>query len=151
MPSLVMSKEVVTVVYSWTPADPAANYDRAIIKEANQIQDKYTFIFDARPGAGGGIAAHYVGNTPNTILATSSAFFIRPNLYPEQSHNINSFKEILPKCTAPFAVASGKYKSWKDVPTDKPLSIGISGMGTTTHVVATQLVKKYPNMGTYTQ
>ena len=140
------AKETVTIIYSWTASDPAANYDRTIVDEANKLQDKYTFVFDAKPGAGGSIAANYVLTTPNTILATSSAFFIRPNFYPTESHDVNNFKEILPKCTAPISVASAKYKSWAEVPTDRPLNIGISGLGTTTHLVATQIISKYPNM-----
>jgi tripartite-type tricarboxylate transporter receptor subunit TctC len=133
-------------VYSWSAADPAANYDRTVIEEANRIQDKYNFMFDAKPGAGGAVAAMYVNNTSNTILATSSAFFIRPNFFPNQSHDINNYRELMPKCTAPFVITSGRYKSWKEVPTNAPLKIGVSGLGTTTHLVATQLIKKYPQM-----
>jgi len=43
-------------------------------------------------------------------------------------------------------VTSSKYKSWKDVPTDQPLTIGMSGMGTTTHLIAAQIIKRYPKM-----
>ena len=140
------AKETITIVYSWTASDPAANYDRTIAEEANRIQNKYNFVFDAKPGAGGTVAANYVLNNPNTILATSSAFFIRPNFYPNESHDVSNYRELMPKCTAPFVITSSKYKSWKEVPTDKPLSIGVSGLGTTTHLVATQIVAKYPNI-----
>jgi len=141
-----MSKEVVTIVYSWSPADVAANFHRTLVNEANRIQDKYTFIFDTKPGAGGTVAANHVANTPNTILATASAFFIRPNFFPNESHDLNNFKELMPQCSAPGVVTSSKYKSWKDVPTDQPLTIGMSGMGTTTHLIAAQIIKRYPKM-----
>jgi tripartite-type tricarboxylate transporter receptor subunit TctC len=144
--SVAHARENITIVYSWTASDPAANYDRTIIEEANRIQNKYNFIFDAKPGAGGAVAAIHVFNTPNTILATSSAFFIRPNFFPNESQDINNYRELMPKCTAPFTISSSKYKTWKEVPTDKPLTIGVSGLGTTTHLVATQLVKKYPQL-----
>ena len=49
-------------------------------------------------------------------------------------------------CVAPFVVTSIKYKSWKDVPRDAKLSIGISGLGATTHLVAIQIASQYPNM-----
>ena len=52
-----MAKETVTIVYSWTASDPAANYDRTIAEEANRIQNKYNFVFDAKPGAGGTVAS----------------------------------------------------------------------------------------------
>jgi tripartite-type tricarboxylate transporter receptor subunit TctC len=141
-----MAKENITVVYSWAPADVAANFHRQIVEEANRIQDKYNFIFDSKPGAGGAVAARYVQNTSNTILATSSAFFIRPNFFPKESHDIDKFRMLLPVCSAPIVISSKKYKSWKEVPTDRPLTIGVSGIGITTHLVATEVAKNYPQL-----
>jgi tripartite-type tricarboxylate transporter receptor subunit TctC len=141
-----LSKETITVVYAWTAADVAANFHRTLVDEANRIQNKYIFVFDTKPGAGGSIAANHVANTPNTVLATASAFFIRPNFFPNESHDLNNFKELMPQCSAPGVITSSKYRSWKDVPTDQPLTIGMSGMGTTTHLIATQVAKKYPKM-----
>jgi len=144
--TIAMAKETVTIVYSWTAADTAANFHRTLADEANKIQNKYRFVFDAKPGAGGSIAATHVANTPNTILATASAFFIRPNFFPNESHDLSAFRELMPQCSAPALISSTKYKSWLEVPTDRPTTIGISGMGTTTHLIATQVAKKYPNM-----
>lgn len=143
---LANAKENITVIYSWTAADTAANFHRSLVEEANRIQDKYNFIFDQRPGAGGSIAANYVLETPNTVLATASAFFVRPNFFPTESHDVTKFREIFPQCSAPAVIASKRYKSWSEVPADAKLSIGMSGMGTTTHLIATQLTKKYPNL-----
>jgi tripartite-type tricarboxylate transporter receptor subunit TctC len=140
------SAENVVINYAWSAADTAANQYRAIAEAANTAQKKYNFIVDYKPGAGGAIAAAHVGKTPNTILATSSAFFIRSNLYPESGYNQDNFQELLPVCFGPFAISSAKYQSWKDVPTDKRLTIGMSGMGTTTHLAAIQITKRYPNI-----
>lgn len=140
------ARETITIVYSWTPADVAANFHRSLADEANKIQNRYNFIFDAKPGAGGSIAANYVAAHPNTVLATASAFFIRPNFFPNESHDISKFRELFPQCSAPAVITSKKYKTWDEVPTDKPITIGMSGMGTTTHLIATQIAKKYPNL-----
>jgi tripartite-type tricarboxylate transporter receptor subunit TctC len=140
------NKETITLVYSWSPADTAANFYRTLVDESNKLQNKYTFIFDAKPGAGGTVAANHVLTTPNTVWINSSAAFIRPNLFPNESHDMSQFKSILPMCVAPFVVASPKYKSFKDVPKDGKLNIGISGIGTTTHLVALQIATQYPNM-----
>lgn len=142
--ALAFAKENVTVVYSWTAADGPANYSRSIIDEANKMQDKYNFVFDTKPGAGGAIAANHVLKNPNTILATASAFFVRPNFFPNESYDLNSFKEIYLQCTAPMAITAMKYKTWAEVPKDKPLTIGVSGMGTTTHLFASQIQLRYP-------
>lgn len=139
-------KETQTLVYSWTAADTAANFYRALAEESNKIQNKYNFVFDTKPGAGGTVAANYVLNTPNTIWVNSSAAFIRPNLFPNESHNMADFRSLMPMCVAPFVISSTKYKTWKEVPRDARLSIGISGLGATTHLVAIQVAKNYPNM-----
>ena len=141
-----LAKENVTIVYSWTAADGPANYSRAIIEEANRLQSKYNFIFDTKPGAGGSIAANYVKNTPNTILATASAFFVRPNFFPSESYDLSAYREIFLQCTAPMAITAIKYNTWADVPKDRPLTIGVSGLGTTTHLFATQIQAKNPQL-----
>ena len=140
------AKEVVTIYYAFSPADSVANYGRTIADEANRLQDKYTFLFDTKPGAGNAIAANHVKNNANAILFTSSAFFIRPNLYPNESYNLADFREIMPFCYGPMAVTSFKYKTWNEVPKDKPLNIGISGLGATSHLISLQVISKYPDM-----
>lgn len=140
------AKETVVINYAWGPGDSVANYYRVLAKEATAMQDKYIFLFDTKPGAGGALAARHVESTPNTILAHSTAFFIRPVFYPNESYDIKQFRELLPLCQAPMAITSGKYKSWKEVPKDQPLTIGTSGLGVTTHLAAVQVQKLYPNM-----
>ena len=140
----VCARENITLVYAWTAADTAANFHRTLLDEANKIQNRYNFIFDTRPGAGGSIAANHVLNTPNTLLAHASAFFIRPNFFPNESHDISKFRALFPQCAAPAAITSKRWRSWSEVPTDRPITIGMSGMGTTTHLIAHQLTSKYP-------
>ena len=144
--SVSLAKETISIVYGWTPADSAANYSRTLVKEANELQDKYQFIFDTKSGAGGSIVANHALNTPNVIAAHSTAFFVRPNFYPNESYDFGKFKELMPQCAAPMAVSSMKYKSWKEVPRDKPLTIATSGLGVTTHLIAEQIRKTYPNI-----
>lgn len=140
------AKENITIFYSWSAADTAANFHRTLADEANKIQNKYNFVFDVKPGAGGSIAANHVLAQPNAILATASAFFIRPNFFPNESHDIAKFRSLFPQCAAPAVITSKKYKTWAEVPADRPISIGMSGMGTTTHLIAAQIAKKYPNL-----
>ena len=142
----VSATENITINYSWTAADQAANYWRSLAEAANRDQKKYNFIIDYKPGAGGAVAAHHILDNPNSIQATSSAFYIRANLYPKESYDLDKFQSLMSMCLAPFTISSTKYKSWAEVPTDKHLTIGISGLGTTTHLTALQIQKKYPMM-----
>lgn len=144
--SPLFARETVTIMYSWSPADSIANINRHTIEEANRIQNKYNFIFDAKPGAGGTLAATQVLNNPNHILVTSGAFFVRATVFPEASYDVSKFTTLMGMCTAPMSITSSKYKSWKEVPRDRPLNIGTSGLGVTTHLAALQIVARYPNM-----
>lgn len=141
------SKETITLAYSWTASDNAANFYRALVHEANLLQNRYNFVFEPKPGAGGTIAANFTSaNANNTLWINSSAGFIRPNLFPNESHSMADFRSIMPMCVAPFVVSSIKYKNWKEIPRDAKLTIGMSGLGTTTHLVSIQIAKNYPNM-----
>lgn len=140
------AKENITIFYAWGPGDSVANYHRTIANEANKIQDKYNFVFDTKPGAGGAIAVNHVLNTPNSILAHSTAFFVRPVVYPNESYDLTQLKEQYVHCMAPMAITSTKYKSWADVSSNANVSVGISGLGVTTHLAAVEMQKKFPNL-----
>ena len=142
--STAIASETVYVVYPWHLGDPMANYSRTLIEQANHTQSKYLFVLDNKPGAGGAIGAKYVAAHQNTILAGSTAFFVRPNVYPNDSHNINEFRVLMTQCSVPMVVSSSKYKSWNDVPTDAPINIGVSGLGATTHLISLEIKRRYP-------
>jgi tripartite-type tricarboxylate transporter receptor subunit TctC len=139
------AKETIQIIYGFSAADNSANYSRNLAEEANKIQDKYIFVFDAKPGAGQVVAYNYVKNTPNTIFMTSGAYWLRPNFYPNQSYDVNEFRTIMGQCSVPFAVASKKYDAWKSVPKDQPVTIATSGLGVVSHLTALQIQKIYPN------
>jgi tripartite-type tricarboxylate transporter receptor subunit TctC len=142
----VTAKEIVTIYYPFGVSDSMTNWGRSLVEEANKSQKQYIFLFDVKPGAGNAIAAQHVDRTANTILMSSPAFFIRPNFYPNESYNLGNFRPLLAQCTAPLGIASVRYKSWDEVPKDKPLNMGISSLGTTTHLTALQVVSKYKNI-----
>ena len=75
---------------------------------------------------------------------TSGAYWLRPNFYPAQSYDVNEFRTIMTQCSVPFAVASGKYSAWKEVPKDRPITIATSGLGVVSHLVALEIIKNYP-------
>ena len=140
------ASENITIFYAWGPGDSVANYHRTIANEANKIQNKYNFIFDTRPGAGGAIATNHVLKESNAVLAHSTAFFVRPVVYPTESYDLTQFQEQYVHCMAPMAITSTKYKSWADVQSDAKVSVGISGLGVTTHLAAIEMQKRFPNL-----
>jgi tripartite-type tricarboxylate transporter receptor subunit TctC len=140
-----VAKENITIIYAFGVGDSVANYSRTLVEEANRLQDKYNFMFDVKPGGGQVVAFNYVKNTPDTILMGSGAYWLRPIFYPTQSYDVNEFRTILTQCNLPFAMASSKYTTWKDVPKDQPVTIATAGLGVGTHLMALEIIKKYPN------
>lgn len=141
----VQARQIITIVYPF-PNESITNIYRLMAAEANRVQDKYTFVVDIKPGAGGSIAANHVLNTPNTVLAHTTAFFVRPNVFPRESYDITHFRSQYVLCQAPMAVTSSKYRSWSEVPRRGAVTIGTSGLGVTSHLVSLVLAETVTNL-----
>lgn len=144
--SSAQSQQIVTLVYPWTLGDSMAGVMMAMLEEANAQQTRYRFMIESRPGAGSAIAANHVIRNPNTILSTGAGVWLRPIFYPKESHDPGQLRTILVQFECPFAVTSGRYSSWSQVPRGRPLTVGTSGLGVVTHLTAVQLQKIYPLM-----
>ena len=109
------AQQQISIIWPFGMGDTQAQYSRSLVEELNRSQKKYTFILENRPGAGATIGAKHVATTPNTILSASTAFFVRPNFYPNESHNVADFRPLMTQCAAPMLIVSKKYKSWRDI------------------------------------
>lgn len=138
------AQQQISIIWPFGMGDTQAQYSRSLVEELNKAQKKYNFILENRPGAGATIGAKHVAATPNSVLAASTAFFVRPNFYPEESHRVSDFRPLMTQCAAPMVIVSKKYRSWKDIDKTKPINIGISGLGATSHLMAMEIVKLYP-------
>jgi tripartite-type tricarboxylate transporter receptor subunit TctC len=139
------AQQTISIVWPFGMSDTQAQYSRSLVEELNAGQKKYNFILENKPGAGATIGAKYVAATPNTVLAASTAFFVRPNFYPDESHRVSDFRPLMTQCAAPMLIVSKKYRSWREIDRNQKLSIGISGLGATSHLMAMEIVKRYPN------
>lgn len=140
------AKENITILYAFSPGDSTGNFSRVLANEANKIQDKYNFSFEAKPGAGGALAANDALTKPNVVLHHSTAYFVRPNIFPKESWDLGQFREMFVHCSAPMIAAGSTVRNWQDVAKKDKVTIGISGLGVTSHLIAVQLQKKYPNL-----
>jgi tripartite-type tricarboxylate transporter receptor subunit TctC len=143
--AIVNAKQVVPIVWPFAAGSSQANFLRELIEESNKQQDKYQFVFENKPGAGGAVAAnHVLNNNSFTLLGTTSAFFIRPVFFPNESYNINSFTPVYVQCTdQPLVLISTKFKSFEDLKNNKRLTVGAIN-GTITDVIVQQLAKSLP-------
>ena len=130
----------VPVIWPFAIGSNQANFARLIITEANKQQDKYNFILDNKPGAGGYIAARYVQDYKGlAIISTSSSFFTRPIFYPNESHRVEDFKPVYIECIGqPYLILSSKYKTLDELRKQERLTIGAI-FGSITEAMAREL------------
>ena len=130
--------QTVSVVWPFSLAGAQPNMVRQILDNANRQQNKYQFVFNNVPGAGGSVAANAVNSTNELkVLITSTSFYIRPAMY-QVSHNPKDFDLLGTVCSKqPFAVFSKKHRRVSDLRGNNA-SIGIIN-GTISQLVSTSL------------
>lgn len=123
--SISYAQKTVQVVWPFAAGSSQANMVRSVIDSANAQQSKYKFIFTHKPGAGGAVAAQYVADLKElAVLAHTSSFYIRPQLYKE-SHNVDDFNMVTLICAEqPLAIFSKKINRLSDLQ-GKEIKIGI--------------------------
>jgi tripartite-type tricarboxylate transporter receptor subunit TctC len=134
------------IIIAW-PFGPVAAHQpfKAMSENATSAQNEFGFIVDFKSGAGGSIAANFVLNNDNALLASTSSFYINPVM--NGGYDVNKFKLIDTLCDLPMVVASKKYKSMADIPRDgTPITVGTSGVGTTTHLLVVALQQQIPGI-----
>lgn len=111
--------EVVELIWPFSTASTNANMARSLVDQANQIQNKYQFVYVNKQGAGGSIGAQYVlTSSKSAVLMASSSFYTRPLMNPD-SHNVNNFAMTNFLCTGqPLAMFSKKYSKVADFKTN---------------------------------
>ena len=114
-----------------------------ILTRANEQQKIYNFVLVSVHGGGGTIAAtSTLSSKKPTLLAHSMSYFIRPHVYPDTAgYTFDQFETTLPVVTSPFAVISNK-----GFDPSRGGSIAVVGIGTSTHLLALQIQKKYPKV-----
>lgn len=143
-----MAAEKITILWGFAPGANQGVFYRALASEANKIQDKYEFLFEAKPGAGGAIAARYVLSNPkNSVLGATSTFFIRANFDKETGYDLNQFQPVLVQTLhAPLALFSTKYSKMSDLKQDSDFTVSISGYGSHSNLLANSLSETYPKL-----
>jgi len=141
------AQKIVPVVWIFSPSSTQGFMVRQIINEANLIQNKYQFIFEHKPGAGGAVGVNYVTNLNQpTILAHTASFFIRPYMMQEGSYNPEQFAMLNNYCAdQPLAMISKNFKSLADVQKANKASIGVLP-GSITNLLVAEYKKQNPKL-----
>lgn len=143
------NREEISILWGFNIGSNQANTIRIMTEELNKMQNKYKFVLVSKPGAGGTIAAQAVAASPeNTLVAMSSSFIIRPYFEKTQPvQNLDNYMPILVQGTGqPLYLVSAKHKNIRDIFNTKNISIGVSGIGSISHLAANELVKLNPTI-----
>lgn len=130
------AETTVPVYWPFSLASTHATMVRTVVEELNTAQKDYTFVFVHKPGAGGSIAANtLINHNGPALMAATSSFFIRPNLYPSASHDLSKYNTLGSYCDAqPLALISSKYKTLDEIK-NQSVTIGVIP-GSITHLTA---------------
>jgi tripartite-type tricarboxylate transporter receptor subunit TctC len=145
--SVSYAQPTVPIIWPFSIGSNQATFVRLLIIEANKQQNKYNFILDNKPGAGGYLAARYVQDYKGlAIISSSSSFFARPVFYPNESHRVEDFKPIYIECIGqPYLILSAKYKTLDDLRKQERVTIG-ANLGSITEAMARELQVILPNV-----
>jgi|LakMenEpi03Aug12_release.lakeMendotaPanAssembly.Ray.scaffolds.fasta_scaffold24511_9 tripartite-type tricarboxylate transporter receptor subunit TctC len=136
--TLAQAKIVVPIVWPFALSSSSGIQVREIVTEANTIQNKYQFVFEHRPGAGGAVGVNHVINANQPVLLVhTSSFFIRPYMVKEGSYDPEQFILINNYCSdQPLALLSKNFKTLVDLQKQTKISVGVIPGSITTLPVA---------------
>lgn len=143
MAGAVQAQERIPSIWAFNIANIQGTYYRAILEEANRIQNKYEFVVEHKPGAGGEIGAVYVNSQRTALLGTAAAYFVRPYLY-NTNYSFDQFKPIHVMANSPAALVT-KDRSLQDITGQSKISIGTAGPGSGTHLYALKFKEYFPD------
>jgi tripartite-type tricarboxylate transporter receptor subunit TctC len=135
--------ERITFMVGFSAASSLANNVRLLCQEMNRVQNKYEFVFESKPGAGGAVAAKEVLQNPkNTIMSGHSTFFLRSNFDKTTGYDINDFQGVFVQATGtPVALYSSKYSSLNEIKPGTKITTAISGYGSHSNLLSSILAE----------
>ncbi len=139
------ASQTVPSVWAFSISNVQGSYYRALLEQANQNQNKYRFVPEHKPGAGGSIAAGYVNNQEKlALLGTAAAYFVRPGLYTNPGYSFDQFRPVHLMAYSPAALTT-KHKDLKTILAQDKISIGTAGPGSGTHLYALKFKDRHPD------
>jgi tripartite-type tricarboxylate transporter receptor subunit TctC len=140
--------EPINVIWAFNPGSNQATTLRIMIDKLNKVQNKYSFTFVHKPGAGGAVAAKAVTADPqHSIVGMSSSFQIGP-LFKNNgtTHKLSDFTPVWVQGTgAPLVLVSKNFKTIDTLLSKDRITMGVSGVGSISHLLAAQIQSIHPN------
>lgn len=142
--SKAVASENIKILWPYAVGEIPWQSIKATADNANIKQNKYNFILEFKPGAGGGIAAQSTLKDPNnTLLANSATHIIRPLISKDSGYSIDQFMLMtIQAMDVPLLLVSKKHATFKELNDTRKLNIGISASGGITEYAARMMITK---------
>lgn len=144
MTSTVWAKETITVQFSANATQPNSVPYLKMLEVANQMQTKYDFQLEFKPGANGVLALRAMDQQPENRLATVAPAFVE-NARTGQI-NESDYAVVTTQGDACWAIITNvgdTNKGLESLKGQKEITVGGTGYGNAAHLTALIIGEKY--------
>lgn len=136
--------EQITISFSAAASQPNSGPYLRMVDIANQIQDKYKFVFEFKPGANGVIAIRTMDQSPENRLATVAPAYVENA--KSGAINKNDYVAVASQGEACWAIITNVGDTAKGIESlrgQKEILVGGTGFGNAAHITALMIGEKY--------
>ena len=136
--------ESITIMFGAGSSQPTAAPYRKMVEIANEMQDKYNFIMEFKPGGNGVVALKTMDLSPANRLATVAPAYVenaKVGLINE-----NDYTPVATQGDACWAIITNVGDTRKGVASlkgQKEITVGGTGFGNAAHITALMLGEEY--------
>jgi tripartite-type tricarboxylate transporter receptor subunit TctC len=138
------SQIAINFVWPYAPSHGATPVFFPVLAEANNLQDKYNFIFESRPGADGLIAINHMNTQPAHRVVVIAPGFV--DLSTQGKINEGDYSHLVgfgDMCFAVWMKNADPVKGFDSIKDQGEITIGNVGWGNGSHLIALSVAEKY--------
>lgn len=142
--SVALSKELITLEIGTSPSQPNNPAYLKTIDVANQLQDKYEFVAEFKPGANGALALRTMDSSPLNRLATIAPAFVENS--KQGLINEADYAPIASQGDACWAIITNVGDTKQGLSSlrgQQEITVGGTGFGNAAHITSIMLGEKY--------
>ena len=139
-----MAKETIYIQGSASATQPNWIPYRQMLKVANEMQSKYEFVLELKPGGNGLLALNAMNSSPKNRLSTISVPFLE--LVRQGQINESDYIPVTTQGDACWGVITNMGENQRGVESlrgIKEINLGTVGIGSTAHITALMLGEKF--------
>ena len=134
----------INFIWPYAPSHGATPVFFPVLAEANNMQDKYSFVFESRPGADGLIAINHMNTQPaNRVVVIAPGFVdlaLQGKINEGDYNHLVGFGDM---CFAVWMKNADPSKGFESIKDQGEITIGNVGWGNGSHLIALSVAEKY--------